>query len=116
MDAKVTEAAREVPASLVRGRARWHLVAALRRVRIDSALALAEQNRAAESDLQRLQAKLSEAALAEEAALIEGGPTLPFRAPPQATAPEPARRAHADGVCRARARPLVRDHRVGASG
>jgi MoxR-like ATPase len=65
-------------ANLVRERARRHLVAALRRVRIDSALALAEQNRTAESDLQRLQAKLSEATLAEEAALIEGGPTLPF--------------------------------------
>ncbi len=58
--------------------ARPHVTTALRRVRIETALALAEQNRAADGDLTRLRAKLADALGAEEAALREAGPALPY--------------------------------------
>ena len=46
--------------------ARAYIVAAMRRVRLEAALALAEQNRAAQVDADRLAAKLAEARIVGE--------------------------------------------------
>ena len=58
--------------------AKAHVKVALRRARIECALALAEQNRAPEADLARLRTKLEEAAAIEEQSATLGGPSLPL--------------------------------------
>jgi hypothetical protein len=58
--------------------ARRFVVAALRRVRLAAAVALAEQNRAPDADVDRLAAKLREAELFEREARVAAGPAAPL--------------------------------------
>ena len=58
--------------------AQAHVAVALRRARIECALALAEQNRAPEADLVRLRTKLAEATSMEEQSAQLAGPQLPL--------------------------------------
>ncbi len=61
-----------------RAQAQAHILAALRRVRIETALALAEQNRVPDADLMRLRTKLADAAQEEACERMRGGAELPI--------------------------------------